>query len=228
MRPALPSGRARWRSLLYALAGASAVSVALVGARVAITGRDDGLNLVWNLFLAWIPLAVAGLLVAGHRRGAPAVWVAAVGALWLLFLPNAPYILTDYKLLRDWSGASPWVDVTVISAAAWTGLGLGLFSLWLVHGLLRRLIGGAASWAVIVTVLALSSFGVYLGRVHRWNSWDVATQPGSLLTDVAERLDHPLAHERMVAATVVFTAFLTVAYTLFDAAMRSRSGERRD
>lgn len=228
MRPAILSGGARWRPLLYALAGASAVSVALVSARVVMTGRSDGLNLIWNLFLAWVPLAVAGLLVVGHRRGASAGWLVAAGAVWLLFLPNAPYILTDYKLLRDWSGAAPWVDATVISVAAWTGLGLGLLSLWLVHGLLRRLIGGVAGWAAIVTVLTLSSFGVYLGRVQRWNSWDVATQPGSLLTDVTEWLADPLAHERMLAATVVFTVFLMVAYTLFDAIMRSRSGERRE
>lgn len=228
MRPASPSGTARWRALVHALAGASAVSVALVCARVAATGRSEGLNLVWNLFLAWIPLAVAGVLVAGHRRGAPAVWLAALSALWLLFLPNAPYILTDYKLLREWGGAPRWVDVTVVSAAAWTGLCLGLLSLWLVHGLLRRWLGNAAGWAAIVSVLGLSSFGVYLGRVQRWNSWDVATQPGSLLTDIAEGLADPLAHERLAAAMVVFTAFLAVAYGLFDAFMGSRSGDRRD
>jgi uncharacterized membrane protein len=135
--------------------------------------------------------------------------------LWLLFFPNAPYIVTDLKYVGGSGGVPVLYDVLLLSAAAWTGLLLGLTSLFLVHAVARRLLGAANAWALVVGVLALSSFGIYLGRVQRWNSWDVFVRPGVLLGDLAQGVLDPLGHPRPIAVTILFTSFLLVSYLVF-------------
>ena len=99
--------------------------------------------------------------------------------LWLLFLPNAPYIVTDFVHLTARSTVPLWFDGVELSAFAWTGMLLGFVSLYLVHAVARHRFGGTAGWLGVLAVLGLVSAGVYLGRVKRWNSWDLITQPGS-------------------------------------------------
>ena len=135
--------------------------------------------------------------------------------LRLLFLPNAPYVVTDLKYIDGFSGASAIYKVVLLVSAAWTGLLLGLTSLFLMHAVARRLVDAVNAWALVIGALALSSFGIYLGRVQRWNSWDVFVRPGSLFGDIAEGLLHPLSHPRPIAVTIVFTSFLLGSYLVF-------------
>jgi uncharacterized membrane protein len=134
----------------------------------------------------------------------------ALGTLWLLFFPNAPYIVTDLKNIGVVGGIPILYDVLLLSAAAWTGLLLGLTSLFLIHTVARRLLGDSNAWALVVGVLAVSSFGIYLGRVQRWNSWDVFVRPGTLLGQLGEGL-----HARPIALTVLLTSFLLASYLVF-------------
>ena len=127
----------------------------------------------WNLFLAWIPFLLALLVYERARAGASWRALAPLGLLWLAFFPNAPYLITDLKHIGNGAQVPVLYDVLLLSAAAWLGLLLGLISLFLVHAAARRLVGVLDAWALVVAVLALSSFGIYLGRVQRWNSWDV-------------------------------------------------------
>jgi uncharacterized membrane protein len=191
------------------------VSLGLIAVRVFRTGSSDAANLVWNLVLAWIPFVLAVLVYDGYRRGASRAPLLAGAALWLLFLPNAPYILTDFKYLRVWDDAPGWYDLLLLSAAAGTGLALGFVSLYLMQTLARSVLRPFESWLFVVGVLGLSSLGVYLGRFERWNSWDVFAQPWSLLSDVGQWLSDPLEHGRALVLMTLFTAFLTVAYGVF-------------
>lgn len=214
---------------LLALGALTAFAVALVGVRVFYTGTPVYGNLVWNLFLAWIPFVVALLVCDGFRWGAPRPALVAGAAVWLLFLPNAPYLVTDLKLLREWGGAPIWFDIVLVSTAAWTGLLLGFASLSLMHSVGRRIVGTLAAWLLVLAVLALTSFGVFLGRFQRWNSWDVVTRPRLLLGELLERGADPLGQGRAVAATVLFTVFLTLTYAVFHSLVRVGAGaeERR-
>ena len=202
-----PASRRRWLAFL-ALAAASAFSVALVWFRHEATGEWRYENLVWNLFLAWLPFAFALVAYDADRRGGrlPAVLVAA--ALWLAFLPNAPYLVTDFMLLREIEGMPVWFDIVMLTSFAWTGLVLGFVSVYLIQSIARRRAGAAAGWAVAVGSLGLSGLGIYLGRVLRWNSWDLAVQPTAVLADVAERLQSP----KLVGMSLAMAAFLTLAY----------------
>jgi uncharacterized membrane protein len=111
----------------------------------------------------------------------------------------------------------------VLSAAAWTGLLLGLTSLYLMHSVARRLVGAATAWALVIGALALSSFGIYLGRVQRWNSWDVFVRPGALLEEIAGGVLNPLGHPRPIAVTILFTSFLLASYLVFYSLARVNS-----
>jgi uncharacterized membrane protein len=199
----------------------SAFSVATIVVRVLYTGSGRHLGIAWNLFLAWIPLVLALVVYdrarAGRSRGA----VVAVGALWLLFFPNAPYIVTDLKHIEGGGAVPVWYDVVLLSSAAWTGLILGFLSLYLMQAVVRRLLGAASAWVFAAGVLALSSIGIYIGRFLRLNSWDVFLQPGSLLDDVGRGVVHPVAHPTTAAVTILFTSFLSTTYLVFYAFARA-------
>src|SRR6266540_7434753 len=100
-------------AILASLAGLSGLVVAMVAVRVAYSGNSYYEALVWNLLLAWLPLAFALYVYDGYRRGAARAQLLAGGLFWLLFFPNAPYIVTDFKWLRDSTGAPVWYDVVL-------------------------------------------------------------------------------------------------------------------
>ena len=136
-----------------------------------------------------------------------------IGAAWLAFLPNAPYILTDLIHLRTRSSADAiWFDALTFSAFAWTGLLLGLVALYLVHTAVARAVGAVWGWIVAFGAIAASGFGIYLGRFLRWNTWDIITSPIAVARDVAAPFLDPSANRLPIAVTGAFTAFLVVAY----------------
>src|SRR5687768_2244420 len=148
-------------AVLLGMLALSGFVVVLLAARVAYTGSLGYGNLVWNLFLAWIPFALAIGVYDGARRGARRASLIAGGGFWLLFFPNAPYIVTDFQHLRFWDDAPIWFDVVLVSTAAWTGLLLGFVSLYLIQAVVARAAGAVNAWALVLGVLALSSYGIY-------------------------------------------------------------------
>ncbi len=211
-------GASRRRQLfVVALLAASAAVTVGVLYRMNRTGTTDTWNLVWNLFLAWIPYLLAVLVYDRARRGGSRLVVRGAAGLWLLFLPNAPYIVTDAIWLDDWrwQGMPLWFDVSLYLVAAISGGILGFVSLYLVQRTVARRRGELSGWAVAVTALLLSGVGVYLGRVLRWNSWDLFTRPEALLADVLRGLGDPLAYPRALSLTVLCAAALLGGYVVF-------------
>ena len=198
--------------MVASLAGLSLFVVGMLAVRMLYTGTSVHGWLAWNLFLAWVPFLLALLLYERARAGASWRGLVPLGLLWLAFFPNAPYLITDLKHLGHGAQVPVLYDVLLLSAAAWLGLLLGLSSLFLVHAIARRLVGALDAWALVVAVLALSSFGIYLGRVQRWNSWDVVVHPQSLALQIGGGLLHPLNHPRPLGLTVLLTSFLLVSY----------------
>src|SRR5579862_7808598 len=133
---------------VLALVFASAVSVLLTCLRVARTGNIHYLLLVWNLFLAWLPLVFALAVYNRCQRGEGNNWrTFALAALWILFLPNAPYIFTDLIHLNTWFRSHYWVDLSLILTAAFTGFLLGFLSLYLMQFTVAHRWGQMAGWA---------------------------------------------------------------------------------
>ncbi len=210
-----PDVSVRRRAVYAALALLSLFSVALIVVRYVYSSEPLFGGLIWNLFLAWIPFGLSILIYDRHRAGARPVALLPLAGLWLLFLPNAPYILTDFKHLVPSPVVPLWVDVVVIAAPAWTGLLLGFLSLYLVQSVVRDLAGARVAWVAAIGVLGLASFGIYLGRVLRWNSWDVLADP-RLVFD----LNGVLADPRAIGMTVLLAGFLTTSYLVLYALMR--------
>lgn len=144
--------------------------------------------LAWNLFLAWVPylsaLRFERLQATGTRRWSLLMWFGA----WLAFLPNAPYIITDFIHLEHRPPVPVWYDMVMLFAFASTGMALGLFSIYEVHCGLRRQFSGKTAHLMIFGAAGLAGFGVWLGRFQRWNSWDILTNPMSLAHDIAQTL----------------------------------------
>ncbi len=199
---------------VLALLAASALCVATLEVRMERTGDSFYQFLVWNLFLAWVPLVCAGAAFARARRRGLDLFVIVLLLLWLLFFPNAPYMLTDFIHVGERSSVPLWYDALMLSSFAWTALLLGFASLYLVQMVVRSVLGTAWSWVVVAAALALSSFGVYLGRFVRFNSWDALLRPGRVAHVISNQLEDPFQHPRMVAVLVVLTAFLLVGYAV--------------
>jgi uncharacterized membrane protein len=211
---------------LAALALASAFCASLLVARWLYSDPGAYRFLAWNLFLAWIPVVAAVGVYDMQHRGIRLRRLLPLGALWLLFLPNAPYLLTDLIHLGSRSDAPLWFDLVLFSAFAWTGAFLGFLSIYLMQVVIRRARGAVWSWAFVGASLLASAFGIYLGRSLRWNSWDFVVRPEPLLADVWARISDPLAHPRTLGMTVALTALLSVMYLVLYAFAQLPAAER--
>jgi uncharacterized membrane protein len=207
--------------VLVGLGGASALCLGLELVREHRYALDFRF-LVWNLILAWIPLLLALGVYDAYRRGRSLLWLSPMLALWLLFLPNAPYIVTDFVHLSASSRAPLWFDGVELSAFAWTGMLLGFVSLYLVHAVLRFRYGAPLGWSAVLFVLALSGVGVYLGRVKRWNSWDLLTQPGQRLAELHAHVADPAGLAKAIAVSAGVTSLLAASYLVFYLLMGAR------
>ena len=206
-----PFTRARL-TLVFVLATSVALSVILVVGRVLMTGRLLFLFLIWNLFLALIPFAISTML--GIAKGPlRARLLVPVGAAWLLFFPNAPDLLTDLFHLERRAGVPFWYDLALILSCAWNGLMLAYASLADMQRLVQRRLGTGAGWAFATVALLLSSFGIYLGRYLRFNSWDVLANPLTLFYDIVNRILHPFSFPGTWGVTLVFGVFLLIGYS---------------
>ena len=167
--------------------------------------------LLWNLFLAALPLlAGAAFKTKGFWRFPPAAFLAF--SCWLLFLPNAPYLLTDLLHLSPQPSISRWYDMMVLLSCAGTGLLFGYLSLIDVHLTVEEHFGRVAGWLTAVTSLFLCGFGIYLGRFLRWNSWEALTNPTGIFADVAHRILRDGAYSLPVEVTLIFGTALLLGY----------------
>jgi uncharacterized membrane protein len=191
------------------LLGLTALTVSLVVAAVGYTGQWSYVRLLWNLFLAWVPLGLAWLALRPTR---PWPLQLALGLAWLLFLPNAPYLVTDLMHLRYRGPMPVQYDVVLLFAAALSGMALGLVSLqWMQRAVAARL-GEWAGRLFALFCLGAAGFGVYLGRYGRWNSWDVLARPVALGRYLLAHLLHPRQHWQAWALTLLFAVLMLCAY----------------
>lgn len=176
-----------------------------------------------NLALAWIPLLCAVALRYVWRRK-PAVTVSAVAffALWLLFLPNAPYVVTDLVHLTYLKSKVPaHYDVLLNAFTALTALVAGHISLYVVHELLLSRLHAWSSWLVVAGLLALSSVGVYIGRFLRWNSWDLFHSPLAIAGDSL----HVLTQREALLFIGLFAFCQIFSYLVVYTCLRFRAAE---
>jgi uncharacterized membrane protein len=197
------------RLLLFAAGGAGCAALLLVRGWYA-----QGLRfrfLAWNLVLAVIP-ALAAAAMARADRGRKPLLVALWGVVWLLFLPNAPYLITDLVHLEPRPPVPYWFDIGLFAAFAGAGVLAAFSSFGDLQQVVSRRFGRWAGWTAVAVASFAAGFGIELGRMGRWNSWDVLTQPKGLFSEILARVMEPWAHPRAVAVAMLYGSVLLFGY----------------
>ncbi len=183
------------------------------------TAETSFLFLIWNLFLAWIPYWVALTFDQLDRRlkqnGIAQISKAGVFFLlffWLLFFPNAPYIVTDLLHLHERSAVPHWFDVMIFITFAWAGLMLGFASLFEVQHYMERRFSSLAAWICSISAIFLGGFGVFMGRFQRLNSWDIFHNPFKIIFQQLDILMNPMAHLQTLGLVFVLSIFMLLGY----------------
>jgi uncharacterized membrane protein len=192
-----------------------AVLVLLVVRGHYVAGLARG-YLVWNLFLAWIPYACARMIWRAGRGSAPLPLLLPLLAVWLVFLPNAPYLVTDVVHFNRHhaTGAMLVIETALFATVGLAGVLLGVAAVQPVHRIVAVRYGAIAARGFPPVIAVAVAVGVYLGRVQRWNSWSFVESPGRLFDQIWAVLGHPVAHPRAFGGIALFSFAFLVVYSV--------------
>ncbi|MEO5942678.1 MAG: DUF1361 domain-containing protein [Ferruginibacter sp.] len=182
----------------------------LIAFRIYFTGSIMHLFLSWNIFLAWIPYMLSKYFSAIKGK---AKWKqVSLFACWLLFFPNALYIVTDLIHIEDNTDIPVWYDAVLLFASSFIGIIMAFVSLRKAEIFLNSVLPKKIVYFLVPLILFTASFGVYLGRFQRWNSWDVIKNPIGLAMDIAGNFISPIQNYKTWAITILFTAVFSLVY----------------
>jgi uncharacterized membrane protein len=182
-----------------------AFCLTLLGYRLV---KSDGLSyvfLAWNLFLALIPWWISSYLKKKETLGFKYIPLL---VLWILFLPNSPYILTDLFHLKLREPFPLWFDLVLILSFALTGMVVFMKSLKDMFSVLQKYVSPLQMTVITPFVFWLISFGLYLGRYLRFNSWNVVNHP----FQVVRQSFGVLLEKDTIGFTCIFSAFMWFLY----------------
>ena len=197
-------------------------------ARVYRSNSFFFLFLNWNLFLASIPYLLSSSIADMGSSNIQKLKLGALILVWLAFFPNAPYILTDLYHLRIKTEVPKWFDIILIVSFAWTGLLLGFLSLMKIEQLLSTLFSQKQIAIFSTTILFVASFGVYLGRFLRWNTWDILNNPSLLFVDVSNRILSPISYPTTWGVTLLFGMLLNIIYWSIKLLKNQKANQSRE
>ena len=201
-------------NILFPLFILTTLSILLLSVRLKLTHSFFFLFLVWNLFLAMVPYFISSFITA-RKQWKP--WeLYSLLIVWLLFLPNSPYLVTDFIHLR--LSPSQWLiyDAFVFMLFAVTGLAFYMFSIRDIFDILKVRFRKKIVSKFIFALPFLVSFGIYLGRVLRWNSWDLIHKPSGLFADIFIIVSDPIDNLDAWRFTILFGLFLKLGQWIID------------
>jgi uncharacterized membrane protein len=163
----------------------------------------------WNTFLAVLPLLFSRSLVRVRKFNIAAVILL---VFWLTFFPNAPYLITDLFHFCEDPAVPFWYDLLIVFSAAWNGLLSGILSLMQVERFLMHHM--ALKWAKLTVAICffLCSYGIYLGRYLRFNTWDIVVSPGKIIAACTDHVFHPQTNLMVWAFTALFGVMFGITY----------------
>ncbi len=171
--------------------------------------------LIWNLFLAWLPMLFSIWLARILKHKLWSSWEGLLSSvLWVAFLPNSFYMVSDFIHLKDVPRVDILYDAVMFTSFIFVGVVLGVCSLYIVHNEFRKRFSLRSSNTWLSAIFLLCGFAIYLGRDLRWNSWDILTNPGGLLFDISDRLLHPSVYPEMFITTFIFFLLISSMYGL--------------
>ncbi len=191
---------------------------AMIGARILYSGSWRFVFMSWNLFLGWIPYLTSLLFKPAERYSKNARIL--LFGVWLLFFPNALYIVTDIIHLEETERIPLWYDAVLLFMCSFAGLAMAFASVVNTEEMLRKCLPAKQQKFMrffVITIFFVGSFGVYLGRFQRWNSWNIINDPLSLVTDILSNFISPIEHYRTWAVTILLTVLYSVVWFFINA-----------
>ena len=188
----------------------SAYCFSLLLFRAKITNSTYLFFLIWNLFLAIIPYFISSYIIVKHKQLKSNLPLVISFICWLLFLPNSFYIITDLVHIVHSTGNLFYLDLIIICSFATIGFLLGLLSLdhFKIFLNSRNLV--KYSTYIILIVCLLCGFGIYLGRILRYNSWNIISNPFQLFIDLVT-----VAFTiKSILFSILFGTFIYLSYLL--------------
>jgi uncharacterized membrane protein len=182
----------------------------MVAVRTLYTRDLSYIFLPWNLFLAWIPFFISNLFPLVYDKKWWLQFV--VFCCGLAFFPNALYIVTDLIHLEEENDVPKWFDAVLIFSSSVAGLMMAFVSLYRIEKYLCRHFSERVTTIATIFLVFLGSFGVYIGRFLRWNSWDIIGDPVRLFFSIGHRVVSPIDHVHTWATTFVFTVLFYLLY----------------
>lgn len=212
---------------IISLAFLSAVCIGLLILRIAFTDSLRYTFLFWNLILAAVPVLVALWLVKRIKQYGWLKWQQlALSLLWVVFLPNSFYIITDLIHLRPNYEADLLFDITLLTGFIMAGVMFGYISVYLVHLEVIKRTRERLAYGYIGALFLIISFAICLGRYMRWNTWDLLLRPAGLLFDISDRLINPYTHLLTYQTTIILFLILFSGYTVvYEATRLLRAGK---
>jgi uncharacterized membrane protein len=189
----------------------SVLAITLLLLRVKITNSTYLLFLIWNLFLAFIPYFLSSSIFKNFFNKSKKTQNSLYGLVWLLFIPNSFYILTDFTHLHFKTTFQFSLDMLIISSFSFVGFYVGLLSIHTMRQLVIAKYGNTKGNIFILTISFLSAFGIFLGRVLRFNSWDIISKPIQL----ASTSINALFSLETIIYTLQLGTIILISYILF-------------
>ena len=186
-------------------------TASLLLVRVAYTRSLTFAFVPWNLLLAVLPLYFSYQVNNKHGKTVKLI----LFCLWLLFFPNAMYIITDLFHLHERQEIPQWYDLLILFSAALNGVIMGMASLHGIEVLLLKAIKIKYVPVIIFLLFLLCGYGIYLGRYLRLNSWDIITRPFLLLSDIRQDVIHPFRYSQSWMVSILFATWLCILYKYF-------------
>lgn len=201
--------------LLLTLCGSSLVSILLLLVRMIVAGNTRFVFMIWNLTLAWLPVMFAlGLRLNLAKHKLQSWQNLGLLFLWLGFLPNSFYLMSDLIHLQSSGESAILYDIAMMMSFIINGLILGYISVYIVHSQLLKRLSSRAMLAFLGFVFMACGFAIYLGRYLRWNTWDIILNPFGILFDLSERIVNPLIHIQTYVVTLTFFVLLSSTYAV--------------
>lgn len=206
----------------------NAYALLLIWLRASIFKTPVYRPMLLNIALSVAPLLVLIAILAALLTlvfvlpSTVLVWVILLvgGAIWLLLLPNAGYLITELNMShrREDDPVPLWYDIVAVLTLTMSGVFNTLANVILAEIIVavivldpndNRIFLRPWTWIVAVVVLLLVSFGIYLGRYLRFNSWDL-THP----TTFVRKLDTHFGERGRIGNVLLFCALHTIFFMI--------------
>jgi len=181
--------------------------------RVVLFDKYSLIFLLWNILLAIIPFFISSIILYFHKNKKLKKWIFIIlGIVWLLFLPNAPYIVTDLIHIGVVRAVPVIYDAILLFISALIGLLFGMYSVSQIEEVLLSKYSKKTTSILIFLSILLASFGMYLGRFLRFNSWDLLTNPLNSSIKFFTTLSSSSYHLESLVYVLLFFSFICISY----------------